>query len=363
MLRRVVYYYTTERIGLCIFAGYCVKQVSGYQFDPGDFRLKYNGMGKFGPLPEKLTPGVYCDAGSCSPGFSRRAWKMNCDNWQAFHVVVHGSRRAFFPGTILVAAKAAKFIRSLQPGIVHFDETWTRAAWIFPLLGRTPIVTSIHDIEEHPGDAHTRVQMVRRLAWRYVSHLLFYSKYCGISLSDEQDLPRLPTSVVHLGSYKIFSAWSSDSVGEERQTILFFGRLSLYKGLETLLDVAPLIAREIPNVRFVIAGSPVPGYKMPSPPIMPHGSSIEMVTQFVNPELLCKLFSECTIVVLPYISATQSGVVSTAYAFEKPVICYVRRRLVRSSGGWRYRKDSATETNRKLWQERSLTWLGMNPVA
>jgi glycosyltransferase involved in cell wall biosynthesis len=35
---------------------------------------------------------------------------------------------------------------------------------------------------------------------------------------------------------------------------------------------------------------------------------------------MIKLFSECTIVVLPYIEASQSGVIPMAYQFKKPVV-------------------------------------------
>jgi glycosyltransferase involved in cell wall biosynthesis len=153
-----------------------------------------------------------------------------------------------------------------------------------------------------------------------VSQLIFFSKYCECVYLDKSDGPPVPTSVVPLGAYEVFRAWEIHSVAEDHQTVLFFGRLSAYKGLHVLLDAAPLVAREIPNVHFIIAGAPVPGYVVPDIPVLPNGARIEMMMQFIPPDLLCELFQRTALVVLPYTSATQSGVVMTACAFHKPII-------------------------------------------
>ena len=279
-----------------------------------------HGMTKFGALPNGLPGGVHYDGWRFLAGWLPVSVEDRLRQTAGFHLVVHHCRRAFYPRTLLVAARAAALIRSLHPDVVHFDETWTRAAWIFPLLGRLPIVANVHDIEEHPGDPQSRIQMVRRWAWRYVSRLIFFSRYCECVYLDKSDGPRVPTSVVPLGAYEVFRAWETHSVAEEPQTVLFFGRLSLYKGLHVLLDAAPLVAREIPNVHFIIAGAPVPGYVVPDIPVLPNGARIEMIMQFVPADRLCELFQRSALVVLPYTSATQSGVVMTAYAFHKPVV-------------------------------------------
>ena len=49
-------------------------------------------------------------------------------------------------------------------------------------------------------------------------------------------------------------------------------------------------------------------------------SKIDVVNKFIIAENVPKYFNEASIVVLPYISATQTGIIPLAYSFGKPVI-------------------------------------------
>ena len=276
--------------------------------------------GTFGSLPAGLPEGVHRDALKRMESWLPPQVEAQLHELAGFHMVVHHCRRAFYPQTIFVAARAASLIRSLQPDVVHFHDTWTRAAWTFPLLGRIPIVTSVHNVEDHPGDPPSRIQTIRRWALRFVSHIIFYSPYCEHLYRDRSEMPRVPTSVVPLAAMEIFRAWETRMIPEEPRTVLCFGRLSAYKGIHVLQEAMPLVAREVPDVRFIVAGAPVPNYTIPHFPMLPNGGQVELRAQFIPPDLLCELFQRAALVVLPYVSATQSGVVMTAYAFKKPVV-------------------------------------------
>lgn len=280
----------------------------------------HRGRSKFGPLPSNLPPGVHRDGWQYFSGWLPASLEERLRQAASFHLAVHSSRRAFSPGAVFLAARASALIRALRPDVVHFDETWTRAAWIFPQLGRIPIVANVHDMEEHAGYPKSRIQTVRRLAWRWVDHLIFYSRYCQSLYQARPEMPRRPSTVVHFGALTIFRAWEVSSLATEPHTVLFFGRLAAYKGVDGLLAAAPQIAARVPGVRFVIAGSPVPGYVMPELPDLPNGSQFEVRDYYIPNELLCELFQRATVVVLPYESATQSAVIPTAFAFGKPVV-------------------------------------------
>jgi glycosyltransferase involved in cell wall biosynthesis len=107
---------------------------------------------------------------------------------------------------------------------------------------------------------------------------------------------------------------------EEKNNVLFFGRLSPYKGLDIFLKAASIVAQKIENCRFVIAGKPIQNYKVPSLPDLPKGSTFNLQTKYITNSQLCTLMQQASLVVCPYIDASQSGVVLTAYAFNRPIV-------------------------------------------
>jgi glycosyltransferase involved in cell wall biosynthesis len=82
----------------------------------------------------------------------------------------------------------------------------------------------------------------------------------------------------------------------------------------------PLVAEKIPGVRLIVAGRPRPGYCLPEPPLLKGNTKVEVVDEYIRNHQLARMFMEATVVVCPYIDATQSGVVLTAYAFRRPVV-------------------------------------------
>jgi glycosyltransferase involved in cell wall biosynthesis len=125
---------------------------------------------------------------------------------------------------------------------------------------------------------------------------------------------------VPLGVLDIFREWSDGPLHTDEKVVLFFGRLSPYKGLEVLYEAAPMIAERVENVRFIVGGKPVPGYRLPAPPRLPNNGHVEVMENYMTNRELASLFQRASVVVCPYVQATQSGVVLTAYAFEKPVV-------------------------------------------
>jgi glycosyltransferase involved in cell wall biosynthesis len=126
-------------------------------------------------------------------------------------------------------------------------------------------------------------------------------------------------SVIPLGVYDCHAGLTAARAAGSHM-VLFFGRIAPYKGLEDLVAAAPLIARRVPGLRLVVAGRPVDGYTPPPRPALPHGGTVEYRLRQIGGSELAELFSEAALVVLPYREASQSGVLSTAYAFGRPVV-------------------------------------------
>src|SRR5438552_16759897 len=96
------------------------------------------------------------------------------------------------------------------------------------------------------------------------------------------------------------------------QTVLFFGRIWEYKGLEYLIRAEPLITAEVPEARIVIAGEgeDFGRYRL----LMDHPEHFVVYNEYIPDQQRSELFRQASLVVLPYIEASQSGVIPLAYS-------------------------------------------------
>lgn len=236
-----------------------------------------------------------------------------------FHLVAYQSRRSIHPASLLVNRKAAQYIKRLRPDIVHFDDVSLRLALSFRELPAIDILT-VHDPKVHSGEEDWRRDLARWLMFRRVRHFVVHSEAMREPLARDYNISARRIHRTQLGIYNISREWMGPPLAQDERTILFFGRLSAYKGIETLFHAAPLVADRVPNVRFVVAGSPQFGYIPPVPPVMPCGGRIDLEYGHLGNERLAELLQRATVVVCPYNDATQSGVVLTAYAFERAIV-------------------------------------------
>lgn len=111
-------------------------------------------------------------------------------------------------------------------------------------------------------------------------------------------------------------------LGEQQQVLLFFGFVREYKGLKHLIAALPEIIKRLPKTHLLIVGD--------------FGKDkqeyLELIAQNKMEDFLSiydgyipdreveQYFAASDLVVLPYESATQSGIVQIAYGFERPVV-------------------------------------------
>ena len=111
-------------------------------------------------------------------------------------------------------------------------------------------------------------------------------------------------------------------IGENERILLFFGFVRPYKGLKYLLEAMPIIKGQLERVRLWVVGDFGEDEKDYFDLInrLKIGADVELVKGYIPDEEVEKYFSAADLVVLPYESATQSGIVQIAYGFEKPVV-------------------------------------------
>jgi glycosyltransferase involved in cell wall biosynthesis len=120
--------------------------------------------------------------------------------------------------------------------------------------------------------------------------------------------------------FKKKDALSRLGIGAER-VLLFFGFIREYKGLEYLLRSIPLVLKELP-IHLVIAGEVWGNPSRYTELILELGISnhVTFVNRYITNEEVPVFFDAADLVVIPYVSATQSGVVQLSHGFGKPVV-------------------------------------------
>jgi glycosyltransferase involved in cell wall biosynthesis len=109
---------------------------------------------------------------------------------------------------------------------------------------------------------------------------------------------------------------------EEDKILLFFGYVRKYKGLDILIEAMKMLVDEEKKYKLLIVGEFYDDPKIYKDQINRLGlnNNIQIINEYVPNEEVGKYFNISDVVVLPYRSATQSGILNIAYGFNKPVI-------------------------------------------
>jgi len=109
---------------------------------------------------------------------------------------------------------------------------------------------------------------------------------------------------------------------EQDKVLLFFGYVRKYKGLDLLIDAFPKIKTSIPNSKLLIVGEfyESPNFYTDKIKMLGIEKDTVIVNKFVPNEDVGKYYTVSDLVILPYRSATQSGILNVAYGFLKPVV-------------------------------------------
>jgi glycosyltransferase involved in cell wall biosynthesis len=229
------------------------------------------------------------------------------------------------PSSLLLIVRLLARIRAWRPDIVHFlgeNNVWLNL--LPPLLGRTPVVTTVHDIELHPGDAESR-----RVPRPFID--LFVRQSDAVIVHGERlraaALARLPTSAdrVFVFPHPALTYYARlaqrNKMAQTKDglfRVLFFGRIYEYKGLKYLIEAALLALPRLPSLRVIVAGRGDNSGEDGA--IILATETFELRNRFIPDLELAQLLTDADVVALPYIEASQSGVLMVALAFGLPVI-------------------------------------------
>ncbi|MBQ9475321.1 MAG: glycosyltransferase [Bacteroidales bacterium] len=104
-----------------------------------------------------------------------------------------------------------------------------------------------------------------------------------------------------------------------RKNLLFFGLIRDYKGLDILIEAFDRLG---PNFELIIAGEPYGSFEKYQRQMdaSPGRKRMHVFPRFIKDSEVKNFFSAADVCVLPYKSATQSGISAISYQFDVPLI-------------------------------------------
>lgn len=154
----------------------------------------------------------------------------------------------------------------------------------------------------------------------------------NVTLCDEvaEDLKRLSPKALNITLFHpIYGHFGEKMPREEAEkalglrpgmrNLLFFGLIRDYKGLDILLDA---FGKLDSGYQLIVAGEPYGSFEKYRNIIdrSPAKDRIRLFTRYIKDSEVKVFFSASDLAVLPYRSATQSGISAIAYHFEVPMV-------------------------------------------
>jgi len=199
--------------------------------------------------------------------------------------------------------------------------TW---AFLTKTLTKTKVLFLCHNVLPHERKFFDKP--LTKITYLFSDFFVTHSK------KDRDDLfGMIKGANVKVGAhptYDVFNQkqWDKDGVKKELglkgDVILFFGYVRPYKGLQYLIEAMPKILKK-KDLTLIIVGefwSPTKEEVTKRLKELNIEKNVKIFDEYVPNEEVGKYYSASDIVVLPYTSATNSGIVQTAFGFNIPVI-------------------------------------------
>ncbi len=185
------------------------------------------------------------------------------------------------------------------------------------------IIFLCHNILPH--ERHTGMAFLTRAGLGTADHFIVMSDAVQaqlLSFFPQASFARVPHPV-----YEFFTITTTKEAARtqlglgEGRIVLFFGYVRKYKGLSVLLDAFALARTRMP-MKLIVAGEIYGDKAEYEDKIAAHHlqEDVQLLDQYIANEQVGLYYAASDVVALPYLSATQSGIVQVCYQFNKPVI-------------------------------------------
>ncbi|HEY5463297.1 MAG TPA: glycosyltransferase family 4 protein [Hanamia sp.] len=223
----------------------------------------------------------------------------------------------------IYAYKLAKYVKKKKYDMIHIIH-FSKRFWLFfyLFLPKKKIIQTLHEVTSH--EEKTSFLDASRLKWliKNSTPIIFHSNISKMRFLEfrktvtTKKIIENNLTMIRFGlfeTYQCFSNQASKPKPNGKINILNFGRIVPSKGIHFLIEAVKILQDQYP-INLIIAGNGTPYFEFDNV------KNYEFINRFISNEEIVSLIESCDMVVLPYTSASQSGVPMTVYNFNKPII-------------------------------------------
>jgi glycosyltransferase involved in cell wall biosynthesis len=228
--------------------------------------------------------------------------------------------------------KLVKFffkVKKYRPDVIHLQGAQHPGIYLvlcllLHIVTKAPFVYTPQDVlPNNKGRFH---EQAFRLLYRQISHVFLNAS------NNKQDIINLfgvsASKITILAIPDLLAFLATDlqpeppDIPEHLKVILCFGLIEPRKGIHTLIQAIPQIKANIPEIMLLIVGKPLEDLIPYQEEIsaLKVANNIRLIPRYVSFNEMAGFFKRADIIALPYHSGWNSGIVSSAFGFNKPVV-------------------------------------------
>jgi glycosyltransferase involved in cell wall biosynthesis len=264
------------------------------------------------------------------------------------------------------------YAATAQPKLFHllwnnkfelFDRT---LLMLYYRMLRKKIVLTVHNVNARKRDSNDSSlnRLSLRLQYNFCHHIFVHTERMKSELVSDFRIPKSKVSVIPFGinntvpntALSTAEAKQQTGVGSGDKTLLFFGNIAPYKGLEYLVSAFKELLSRDRSYRLIIVGRPKGSEKYwkqirQAIACSGNGDRIIQRIEYIPDELTELYFKAADVLILPYTHIFQSGVLFLAYSFGLPVIAAdvgsLKDEVVEGQTGFVFRPQDSSDLARK----------------
>jgi len=242
---------------------------------------------------------------------------------QSFHIFTFDTFFGFLLNSLFLPIKLFLFYIFLKKNNIDMVYTtmghvWTPFLSIMLKYAKIKHIFTVHDATTHPGD-QTIPFWLNAMIYRNTFKFVFLSKYVSEKFIERFSIDRQNIILTQSGILDYNCQVSTFQRYTEAQPfrLIFFGRILKYKGLEHLLKVQIKLEKIYNDIFLEIYGNGnIAQYSLDIKKIR----NIKLENRWIHENEICKIFNKPCINIMPYIEASQSGVIPVALSCAIPSI-------------------------------------------